>query len=189
MQNIEIVFATKIIIRVSGFHDAKDWMYRILRAGIATCSSCDQIASRIYWQDQAEWYFECGDHYTPHDMWSGHTRWNPSVFSKRVDPEKARAWIATLEPDERDRIRLQEYDATDWYSWIVEDDWKNPDEVVLRGTPEWGIKVQLHPLKNGQYAYHLESYSPGYAYKQELKAPFDSRDAALIVARAEVKGI
>lgn len=186
MEHIERVTATKIIIRVDGFHDAKDWMYRVLRAGIATCSSCDKPAGRIYWQDQAEWYFECDDHYTPHGMWSGHTRWNPEVFSKRVIPELAQAWIATLDPDERQRVRLKEYDATDWYSWIVEGDWKNPDEIILRGTESHGTKVRLRPLKNGQYAYQIENFSYSYSYMHELIAPFDSRDAAIEAAKARV---
>lgn len=186
MEPIEQVTATQIVIRVDGFQDARHWMYRIMRAGIATCSSCDKPATHIYWQDQAEWYFECNDHYTAAPMWSGHTRWSPDEFSKRVIPERAKAWIAQLEPDEQQRVRLEEYNATNWYDWIVDDDWRNPDTVVLRGTIEWGTAARIRPLKNGQFAYQIEQYSPGYSYMQDLHAPFDSREDALTHARQSI---
>src|SRR5690606_24453918 len=144
MEQIERITATKIIVQVDGFWDAKDWMYRILRAGIATCSSCDKLAVRIFWVDAAEWYYECSEHYTDHEMWVGHTRWNPRVFDKRVIPELAQAWIDTLEADERAKVRLEEYDATDWYSQLADGYWKNPDDVILRGNERGGMKVRLY---------------------------------------------
>ena len=187
MEQIERIIATKVLIKVNGFYDAKNWMYRILQAGIATCSSCDKPANRIHWVDRAEWYFECDEHWSGGDMWVGHTGWNPSVLSKRVIPELASAWVKGLPPIERKLVRLKEYDATDWYEWLTDDEWKNPDEIILNGTPEWGAKVKLRPLKNGQYAYQISTYSPGYSYTKELIAPFDTREDALNAAKAQVE--
>lgn len=189
LQPIERITATKILIKVNGFYDAKDWMYRILRAGIATCSECDKPAKRIYWQDQAEWYFQCEDHADYGDMWTGSTRWSGTIFSKRVFPELAQAWMETLEPDERKRVKLKEYDATDYYSLLPDDHWRNADEVWLAGDKErrWGTYVRLYPMTTGHYAYEITFCSPGYSYTKSLHAPFDGRDEALEAARKETE--
>ena len=176
--------ATKIVIKVNGFHDAKDWMYRILRAGITTCSSCDKTAVRIWWNDAAEWYYECGDHYTDKPMWGGHTRWRPDYFDKRVFPDLARAWVATLPPEEQACIRFREYDATDYYSLLTEDYWKEPLEVQLSGDrDDWGWFVRVLPLRTGDYVYELEHKSPNYSHMYGLVGAFASVDEAIAAAK------
>jgi hypothetical protein len=186
MEQIERVYATRIIVKVKGFYDAKDWMYRILRAGIATCSSCDEIAKRIYWVDRAEWYFECDEHYSSGEMWVGNTGWNPREFSKRVLPDLAQVWIATLEPDEQKLLQLEKYEATDWYAWLT-DEWKARKVFLLRGNEHNGTRVTVIPLKNGQFAYEITHYSPGYSYGLELTAPFDSIDEAVKAAKVTLQ--
>ena len=183
MQTIERVTATKIVIKVDGFQDAKDWMYRLIRAGVATCSSCDKPANHIWWNDAAEGYFECDDHYNPAPMWCGSTLWDPAVFDKRVFPDLAREWVATLPPDEQHRIQFREYDATDWYAWLTADHWKTYQEIALTGDLERGTVCRLYSLKNGQLAYEIIDRSPTFAYHYGLIAPFDSVEAAVEAAR------
>jgi len=189
LQPIERITATKILIKVKGFYDAKDWMYRILRAGIATCCECDAPAKRIYWQDQAEWYFQCEAHADYGDMWTGSTRWSGTVLSKRVLPDLAQAWVETLEPEERKRVKLKEYDATDYHALLPEDYWKDRDEVWLTGDKErgWGTYVRLLPMTTGHFGYEITNCSPGFSFGHALKAPFDSRDEALEAARKEIE--
>jgi hypothetical protein len=183
IQPIPRIEATRILIQVDGFGDAKRWMYRLLHAGIATCSRCEKPATHIFWNDAAEWYFECEEHYDSREQWTGSTRWDPFLLSKRVIPDKAQDWYLTLEPDEQRRIRFQDYDATDWYAWLTEDYWKNEDVELLAGRPENGTFIQIFPLKNGQFAYELSRRSVIYGYYQGLVAPFDSREAALEAAQ------
>lgn len=173
----------KIIIKVNGFAHAKSWMYDLIRAGVATCSSCDKPATRIWWNDAAEWYFECGEHYTDAPMWSGSTRWNPRSFSKEVIPGLVQNWIASLPEEDQKRIQLKEYDATDYYSMLVDDHYDHKQETIIRGNEDWGTKVVVYPLKDGRFAYDVKQYSPGRCYTEGLFAPFDSADAAVADAR------
>lgn len=100
----------------TGFEDKKFFLYRAVAAGVVRCISpertglCDSPAVRIYWQDQAEWYPCCAEHF-PYgaEMWSGHTRgWNRSA-SLPVLPS-AIEWIDVLPEDERRRICYWTYE-------------------------------------------------------------------------------
>jgi hypothetical protein len=185
IQPIPSIEATRILIKVDGFRDAKRWLYRLLHAGIATCSTCDKPAVYIFWNDAAEWYFECEDHYDPREQWTGSTHWNPSLFSKRVILDKAQEWYLSLEPEEQRNIRFETYDATNWDEWLIQDHWKNPDVELLHGSPENGTFVQLYPLKNGQFAYEISQRSASYAYYHGLVAPFNTRELAIEAARRD----
>lgn len=181
---MEKVMGLKIIIQVEGFANAKSWMYDLIRAGVVTCSSCDKPATRIWWNDAAEWYFECGEHYTTAPMWTGSTRWNPSSFSKEVIPGLVQNWIATLPAEDQKRIRLEEYDATDYYSMLIDDHHDHEQEIVISGNAEWGTVVVVYPLKDGRFAYDVELRKPRCTYSDGLFAPFESVDAAVADARA-----
>ena len=175
----------RIIVQVDGFHDAKDWMYRLLKSGAATCSICDKPAVQIWWNDAAEWYFHCAGHYDTAQQWSGSTRWNPAEFSKSVIPGKIQEWIATLEPDEQTKVRLETFDATDYYALLPDDHYYHNTETVLSGTRDWGKYVNIYRLKDGRYAYEKSFTSPGFGYHYGLKAPFVSEAACLEDARKD----
>lgn len=177
----------KIIIKVDGFQDAKQWMYRLVRAGVATCSSCDKPATHIWWNDAAEWYFECGEHYTDAPMWGGSTRWNPTSFSKRVIPDLVHGWVTSLSAEERKNIWLQEYDATDYYKLLTDDSYKTKQATVLRGSRDFGTSVVVLPLKDGRFAYEIENRAgDSFCHTDGLYAPFASADEAVADARKRV---
>lgn len=176
----------KIIIKVDGFQDAKRWLERLVKAGVARCAACDKPAVQLWWNDAAEWYCNCGDHYESGPQWTGSTRWNPSVFDKIVMPDKARAWAATLDPKEQKCIHFREFDATDYYALLPEDHWKCKDVVIASGNAEHGTIIELYALTDGRFAFQVERRSPGYSYTDVLTAPFASRDEALAAAKKSI---
>lgn len=181
--------AVRIIIRVDGFHDAKHMMYRMLREGVATCSSCDKPATHIFWQDRAEWYFECDEHYTDQPMWTGSTDWKPRKLSKRIIPDAAHAWVESWSAEECHRRQpvFEQYDATDYYALLRDD--LDCEEVALNagGYLNAGTVAKLYPLIDGRYAYEISFRSPGHEHNFGLVAPFYNRESALDAARLDAE--
>ncbi len=103
-------------IFVQSFHDMKYWVDRFRYAGILRCLSperdhlCDNPVSRIFWQDQAEWYPCCVEHWPGPPQWTGSTRFHPHVMDLPVIAQKALEWLKTLDPEDRKRIKTEEYE-------------------------------------------------------------------------------
>jgi len=180
----------ELIVRsVNGFHHAKAIIYNLIREGIVKCGQCDQSATHVFWQDQAEWYCRCDAHREHGQMWTGHTRWNPSSFGLNVIPEKARAWLEANYPDVPE-YRLSEYDATDYYK-LMPDDYKPSERVWFKGSPDEWFKLytDLYALKDGSFAYTVTREwthgASGTSYQGALTGGFDTRDAAIEAARKE----
>lgn len=175
-----------LTIRVRGFHDARQRMYDLVRARLIRCDQCDHPATHIFWQDQAEFYIRCDEHAEQGTQWTGSTRWNPRQLWLPVLPE-ARAWVAQLSPDVQALMKLEEYDATDYYALLPED--HQPVCVVqLSGhRPTYGLFVKIWLLTNGDFAYERQRRSPGITHTFALKAPFDSQEAALDAARKDIE--
>lgn len=100
---------------VNNWHEMRSFVEWVVRAGIARCASperdalCNNPATRVYWQDQAEWYVCCDEHAIWHPQWSGSTRWHGSVASILVDPEKTEQWLKTLSPEQKQGLRAKWY--------------------------------------------------------------------------------
>lgn len=154
------------IVKVNGFQDARHWIQRMVRAGIVECSSCAKPATHVYWQDQAEWYPHCEDHRDSGDQWTGSTHWNPVDFGLTVLPEAAKAWHATLSPDEADCVTFEEFDATNYWELIQPN--VVPTRHYLEGdeNSHFHLSVDIHLLKNGEYAWtaHKQRGNTGYGY-------------------------
>lgn len=178
---IEKTIGLKAIIRVNGFDDARDWLYLLIRAGVAQCAACNKPATHVFWQDQAEWYCFCEEHRETGDQWTGSTRWNPHSFSKIVIPGKAQEWVKTLKPQDRKLIKLREFDATDYYALLGEDHWKDDGtRVLLAGSETVGRRVIAYQIPEcNQWVYEIEHYSPGYVSTQSLTGIFDSVEACI----------
>lgn len=177
----------RVVIRVNGFYDAKSWIYRMVQDGVAKCASCDKPAVSVFWQDQAEWYCECEEHATISDMWTGSTHWNPSVFTKTVIPELLEDWLVTLTDDERSKIQFENYDKTDWYAMLADRYFVNDHREVLKGTDDFGWKIAVFPLKDGQYAYNLDHQMGHTTWGYGLFAPYESIEAAVEDGRRRIE--
>lgn len=101
---------------VHTFGEKRDFIRECLRAGILRCLSperdalCDEPATLIHWQDAAEWYPCCDLHDPGPPQWCGNTRFRPHLLTLNVIPEKAGEWLATLPPEERQKIAHQRYE-------------------------------------------------------------------------------
>lgn len=101
--------------RVDGFHQMRWFVEKVVHAGIARCVSaerddlCDNPATHVYWQDQAEWYECCDEHAMPYPQWSGSTRWTGNVAAVNVIPDLAFKWLDTLDAEELKLIKLAPY--------------------------------------------------------------------------------
>ena len=71
---------------------------------------CDVPARHIFWQDEAEWYPCCVPHWPGGYQWTGHTSWPGGYVELCVIPEKAEAWLASLPPKKRKRIKVEYYE-------------------------------------------------------------------------------
>jgi hypothetical protein len=178
-----------IIDPVHGFSDAKMWIYRMIRAGIVKCGQCDQAATNIFWQDAAEWYCRCEDHREQGDMWTGSTRWNPSSFGINVIQAEALGWLETLEADEREKVTLEQFDATNYWSLIERDE--SICHYLKGSAEEDGAKlyVNIYPLKTGEYAYTISSAwlhgGSGTCYTGAITGAWPTESEALEAARVE----
>jgi len=183
----------RLVIEVDGFHDAKNWIYRCVRAGIVKCSQCQQPAVRVWWNDAAEWYPECPEHHQYGDMWTGSTRWNPSSFSLNVLKDPAKAWLETLPEEDRANLRLHVYDATDYYALMVED-WDTHTEHYFTGSAsEWGWRLYatITPLTNGEYVYELHRdymhEAGGHMHAYGIRGAWATESEALAAAQDEAR--
>lgn len=95
-------------IKVTGFADARRWMYRLIDLGIVKCDSCDNPAVAVFWQDKAEWYLQCSEHRDYGQQWTGSTNYFPLPLYLPVIGDVAREWYDTLNPDDKAKVTLDE---------------------------------------------------------------------------------
>ena len=101
---------------VRSFEQMKAFADQCVKAGIVVCVSperskrCDEPATRIYWQDRAEWYPCCEAHFPYMSQWCGSTSFYAHEMDLCVIPEKALAWLETLPVRERECIRKEQYE-------------------------------------------------------------------------------
>jgi len=101
---------------VANFPDMQLFIDRCVRAGIVRCLSpkrkdlCDNPATFVFWQDQAEWYPCCYEHDPGLSQWEGSTRFYPHYLELPVIPGKAMAWLAGLSAEERSHITKRAYE-------------------------------------------------------------------------------
>jgi len=179
----------ELIIEVNGFSDARGWINRLVRAGVAKCTLCANAATHVSWTDQAEWYPHCEDHRDDGEQWTGSTRWNPSSFGINVLKDAARAWFDTLEPFERHKIRFSEYDATDYYSLMTDTETRH----YLIGSPDEWHKVfaDVTLLTTGEYVYQVcrewSHKHSGTAHWDAIEGVWGTEAEALEAARVAVQ--
>lgn len=105
-----------IVRNVNGFGHARMIIHDLVRAGIVRCLSphredlCDNPATSVLWQDQAEWYPCCDQHADYGEQWTGSTHWNPSAFAILVIPDKCREWLKALKPEDRKQYKVRKYE-------------------------------------------------------------------------------
>lgn len=181
----------RAVIDVDGFHDAKRWIYDMIRAGIVKCGQCSEPATHVFWQDRAEWYCRCDQHREYGDQWTGSTRWNPTSFDINVRLAAALLWRNHLEPDERAKVRIIKYDATDYYA-LMSDDWSLKTEHYFVGSNKeygWSIRAVITPLTNGEYVYELHrdymTEHSGTMHAYGVRGAWESEALALDAAKAE----
>jgi hypothetical protein len=178
-----------VIAPVRGFSDARMWINRMIREGVVKCGQCDQPATHVFWQDQAEWYCRCDAHPEVGEQWTGSTRWKPSNFGINVLQEAAQAWIATLEPYEREMVTLEAYDGTDYYSLMTDTETRH----YLVGSPDAWHKIyaDITLLKNGEYVYQIAKEWGGAnistTYWDVIVGAWSTADEALTAAREAAK--
>lgn len=145
-----------ITIQVHGFNDARAWISRCVSAGIVKCTggNCWNAATHTFWQDQAEFYHLCEQHREHGQQWTGSTRWNPSEFSLAVLPDKVDAWLSSLDPDLRQKVTLEDYDATNWYALLSKD--AAQIHYFIGNDAQGGWRAYVRPLKVGGFCYELE---------------------------------
>lgn len=178
-----------IINDVNGFSGAKAWIYRLIHAGIVKCGQCDQPATHVFWQDQAEWYVRCDVHREYGEMWTGSTRWKPSSFSLNVLKEPARAWFRTLDSVERQQLRVRKYDATDYYKLMTETETRH--YLVGSGGEGYSVYVDITLLTNGEYCYQMvkdwRGGNFGNTTFEAIQGAWPTEAEALAAARAEME--
>jgi len=177
-----------LIIQVRGFNEAKRWIDRCVSDGIVKCTggNCWHAATHTFWQDRAEFYHLCESHRDYGPQWTGSTGWNPSSFSLPVLPDKIDVWLNALEPQYRKYMSLEDYDATDWYSLMTDDDF--PQHLYFIGDERTGgWRASISNLKAGGYCYELERVMsrPGFSafYSEGFFGDFPTVEACLTDAR------
>lgn len=104
------------------FQDMRAFLEAMVNDGIVRCLSperdelCDDPATRIFWQDQAEWYPCCDEHWPVYWMyelyegqWTGSTPFTPCIIDVPVIADKASEWLAKLPSDTRVQITTVKY--------------------------------------------------------------------------------
>ena len=175
-----------IIDPVQGFNDARNWIRRMIAARIVKCGQCSNPATHVFWQDQAEFYIRCDDHPETGEQWTGSTRWNPISFSINVLKDKAEEWIKTLGMYDAEKIRIESFDATDYYE-LIADDQRGIRHYLKGSEHEEGMKVYAHiwPLTNGEYAYEISTEWPRSCYTDAIQGAWPTEQEALEAARLE----
>lgn len=184
---MEKKMALAVVVRVCGFHDAKRWAYNLIREGMVKCEGgkCDNPATHISWQDQAEWYALCNEHRMSGDMWTGSTRWNPREIRLTVLPSIAHKWYDELDPETKKKVKLEEYDATNYYELL--DKGVEPIITTIQGEEDagWRVDVQVRALTNGQFVYDITRYRGMTIHGEAIIGMFVSAEDALLAARAD----
>lgn len=171
----------RVVMRVSGFDDAKRWIYRMIDGGVVKChgGNCDEPATHVHWQDRAEWYPLCEEHREYGEMWTGSTGWNPSVFGINVLPI-AREWFARLDRDPLPQVRFEEYDKTDYYALL---DSNEPQRVKISRF----IWVHVRQLTDNRYVYAIEQSIGNHTIiNYGLVGAFPSACSAVKAAKDEI---
>ena len=103
-------------VRVDSFEFLRGFAEILLDAGILRCLSpdrfelCDAPATRIFWQDEAEWYPCCAAHWPRGEQWTGSTPFRLHRVDFPVIHDKAVAWLAQQDAPTWQVLRVSEYD-------------------------------------------------------------------------------
>ncbi len=179
----------ELIIKVNGFDDARRWIYALIEQRIVKCGQCDQPATHVFWQDQAEWYCRCGEHREHGQQWTGSTSWRPVSFGLNVIKDTAADWLDKRDESIRKRVKLVEYDATDYYA-LMYDDFRRECHYLVGGEGVDGAfkRVDVYPLKNGEYAYEItkghQHQHGGSSWSYGVRGAWETEALALDAAKA-----
>lgn len=95
--------------RFPDFHAKAAFLTACVRDDLCQCDSCDNRATHIFWQDEAEYYYLCEDHRTHEQQWTGSTRGSSSfAFATTLPFEKAVSYIAKLPRNTRQYVHVEE---------------------------------------------------------------------------------
>lgn len=174
-------------LKVRSFDEKRQVLWAAIRAGVARCDRCDKPAIRVFWQDQEEWYLECGEHYTEGDQWTGSTRGPyPCVLAFPVFSEDAALGWMRDEPFGKGRkFKIKAYDRTNYYELLFEDQ-RKAEYLLGEATENTGWRVFIYPLTNERFAYQLEFRNAGnhssFSQTYALTGGFDTEREALEAA-------
>lgn len=177
-------------VPVNGFQDARAQLYTLIQARIVKCTGghCNNPATHVYWQDQAEWYEHCEDHRDYGPQWTGSTRWRSSALSVAVLPEAAKTWLAGLPEEERQRYQVESYDNRDLYSLLPEWGTRKPEIHRFADDetrPEWYTEIEIQTLTTGEFAYEIHLQQGHHGSYYGLVGTFDSALEALTHAQSQ----
>jgi hypothetical protein len=104
-----------LTVRFTGFDFARIFIERVVRADCARCDSpereefCEKPAARVYYQDCAEWYACCPDHFPEGEQWCGSTPFLGLVEMLIIPGERFDVFRASWTEAERRGIKVTPY--------------------------------------------------------------------------------